>query len=459
MSKFLSEILNSQFLEGGYEGFGAFLPHVSTTGYGIEEQNTQIFFEHSYFAIKTLELLVDYLNMGNITSLAFDINALCTYINNNVEGGPTTLYFNPQYTDDTETILQNTYYMVYTLMALGRFNYDINKIKNYVLQTIDYSNIKNVYYCYKINNQLNLGIDFDVNLSHNLVQNIYDSEHNEYYVTSNREYIDQKVLYWICDMAKNDNVRIFPQLTPSVIIGTSNNLTATVCNLVVENLGPYMTVKYESDQIGTFTMNAQPDDTFQKDIFVPVSPNNYPMINGYIRVYDAGQLKGELNVPFQTSYTLNVLGDHQVNLNSVSISITVSINTGTGMQPIYGSNVFAEVFKDNQSIGTVNFARQDYLEFSIFSLSYGFEGNAKYGLQVFLNDTYESSPYEVYMVSGQGEGDIDDTHNTGEVPDQSFVGEIQISYPMAIIFIAIPVGVVIYSNKFKNKSSVLKALE
>ncbi|MHA1660817.1 MAG: prenyltransferase/squalene oxidase repeat-containing protein, partial [Promethearchaeota archaeon] len=102
---FLEDITDSQFLDQGYDNYGAFLPFLTFTLGSPEYQNNKIFFEYSYYAIKNLELLVDYLELpgiNNITDLDFNENALYSYIFRNIVETPTTIYFNPQYTDNID---------------------------------------------------------------------------------------------------------------------------------------------------------------------------------------------------------------------------------------------------------------------------------------------------------------------------------------------------------------------
>ncbi|KKK82094.1 hypothetical protein LCGC14_2806830, partial [marine sediment metagenome] len=111
-----NDIVNTQFLDDSYsDNYGAFTPlwpyEESQAGY----LNKKISFEYSYFAIRSLELLGEQLGLGNVSNYGFNANALYMYIDKNIIEEASTLYFSPEYTSDVETILQDTYYMIYIL--------------------------------------------------------------------------------------------------------------------------------------------------------------------------------------------------------------------------------------------------------------------------------------------------------------------------------------------------------
>ncbi len=169
----LSDITNTQFLDDSYsDNYGAFTPlwpyEESQAGY----LNEKISFEYSYYAIRCLEILGEQLGLGNISSYGFDANALYMYIDKNIVEEASTLYFSPKYTNDVETILQDTYYMIYILDSLNLYAKDSQKIEHYVVSNLNYNNIKNIYYSYKIAEILNLTIDFEEYLTQELVQNM-----------------------------------------------------------------------------------------------------------------------------------------------------------------------------------------------------------------------------------------------------------------------------------------------
>ena len=69
----------------GYENYGGFLPFLTFSLGTPEYQNEVVYLDYSYFAISVIELLSNYLGLGNLSSLTFDKPALSNYIHNNFE--------------------------------------------------------------------------------------------------------------------------------------------------------------------------------------------------------------------------------------------------------------------------------------------------------------------------------------------------------------------------------------
>ncbi len=132
LSDLLQSIIDSQFLELGYDNYGGFLRFKSDLLGPPESQNSLVFIEYSYYAIKALELLSEYLGLGAVTNLAFDIQALNTYIHDKITEDLTMLYFNPQYTDNTAVLMENTYFAIYILKVINEYDLNEEKIKNFV---------------------------------------------------------------------------------------------------------------------------------------------------------------------------------------------------------------------------------------------------------------------------------------------------------------------------------------
>ncbi|KKK66376.1 hypothetical protein LCGC14_2964730, partial [marine sediment metagenome] len=100
LTKLKDDISDSQFLNPSYpEQHGAFTYIYGYDTWLLDYLSRNIYFEYSYYAIKTLELLVEELNIGDITFLDFDIPALKSYIDNNLVETSEVLYFNPDYTN------------------------------------------------------------------------------------------------------------------------------------------------------------------------------------------------------------------------------------------------------------------------------------------------------------------------------------------------------------------------
>ena len=205
LTNLIGDIIQSQFLVASFpDAYGAFLPMRGYTFFSNESQVQKIFFEYSFYAIRCLELLATRLELGNLTNISFDKDALYTYIDNNIIETSSHLYFDPWYTNDIAIRFQNTYYMAYVLKAMERYTLDNEKIRNYLINNLDYSDIKNIYYAFKISNLLDLGIPFNLFSAVDLVEAIFSEEYKEYYRTTEKITINQEIILWIAEMIKNN---------------------------------------------------------------------------------------------------------------------------------------------------------------------------------------------------------------------------------------------------------------
>ena len=204
LSDLLYNITDSQFLEVGYSNYGGFLPFKSFKMGSKSYQNSKVFMEYSFYAIRALELLVNHLGLGTINNLPFDHVALNTYINNKIIENSTHLFFQPDYQASPETLSENTYYAMYILKALDSFSLDEQKLKSFILDNIDYSNIKSVYFSYKLSKLLEIEIPLNFELIYELIGSIYSSAEKEFYQTDQREQLNQEALLWVSDIIVNE---------------------------------------------------------------------------------------------------------------------------------------------------------------------------------------------------------------------------------------------------------------
>ena len=384
----VNNILNSQFLEPEFENYGAFLPFFTYSLRTPESQNISIFFEYSYYAIKTLELLVNYLDLGTIVDLSFNKAALYGYIKRNIHETDSLLYFNPQYISDLETILQDTYYMIYILKAINLFDLNKQKIKEFVLQNINYNNIKNVYYSYKISEILDFEIDFDAELTNNLVKQLYIEDLNEFYESTSYQVINQEIFRWICEMARNSELYIECDYIESIYLGTVNTITTSFSNLIFREYGQFTSVKFESDQFGILILEKQFDNSYQVNFLIPEEPEYYPIVEGTVFIYDHSEIIGQVPIFIQTSLEQIIEYDITEINKHLKFSVNISRRISSEFQAIYNSTVNVHVFKDNLYIETLNFSRIDFTSFSRFTYTYECEVAVHYYFNVTLVDRF-----------------------------------------------------------------------
>ncbi|MHA2184144.1 MAG: prenyltransferase/squalene oxidase repeat-containing protein [Promethearchaeota archaeon] len=196
----IDEVLEAQFLLDGDPNNGAFLPHFDCNLWPIEYQQKSMFLEYSYYAIRSLTLLTNYLGIDLVIDTDLNINALKSYIMRNIVETETTLYYDPGYSDNPTTILQNTYYMVYILQQIGQYTLDTAKLSSFMLNTLDYSNVLTLYYSYKLGNQLDYQFKFNFQEVQNLFEQSFSPTFYDFFVSPSHELIDQEVFGFICEM-------------------------------------------------------------------------------------------------------------------------------------------------------------------------------------------------------------------------------------------------------------------
>lgn len=203
LTNLLNTILSCQISQVEHEKNGAFLPSPVYLYYSDEQKSTIVSFKNTYYAIKALELLDQYLGIYNLTGIGFNINSLKNFILSQMIETTSDLYFKEGNLNNVEDVLVITYYSLYILDKLDLHNLSDAKIGNYVMSHLNYSNIKNIYYTYKISELLRLNLNLDSNKIKDLISAIYSSFHGEFYLTIDQEIINQEILFWVCDLIQN----------------------------------------------------------------------------------------------------------------------------------------------------------------------------------------------------------------------------------------------------------------
>ncbi len=437
LNNLLSDIVDTQFLNDSYyQNYGAFSSLVKFDSARSEFINILIHIEYSYYAIRCLEILTEQLSL-NFTNIGFDMNALYTYIDRNVIETPSTLYFTPRPTSSIETILQNTYYMIYILKALDLFDKDTGKIENYLIQNLDYTNIKNVYYCYKISEILELDIEFNSILIQNLVNTLYSEEYEEFYMAIDRKNIEQEAFLWICEMARNSPIEIEASYSSTVELGGINSMEVSLQNLVLRDFGAYITFKFESDQIGTFTFSKVGDNTYVRDIPIPLDFQYCPIIEGKLCAYEGVQKKAELDIQFHTTYSII----HNLYINNtdspIDLRVNISLLANNTKFPLSSGNVFTKIYKDALMFDEIDFSKVEFNYSSVFTLTYSPPEEGEYFFEIFLYDQIRDLTSMIGNSSFTNIGEVDQKPNP-----QNYDNEITSAIPLMVVFIGVP-GIVI----------------
>ena len=396
LNAMLNDVVNSQFLEGGYSNYGAFLPTITLSLMPLSYQNSEIVFEDSYYAIKTLDLLVNYLGLSEVEDLSFNKGALYNYIVNNINETTSTLYMDPQYTDNLEIILKNTYYMIEILQILNLYDLNNQKIKNFLLASLNYENIKNIYYCFKISETLNLGIEFDINLTSSLVASLYSDGLKEYYESKDSEVIEQEVFMWVCDMAINDEFQIDCNYEQALYLGGVNTISTSFSNMILTKYDQEFTVRFESDQFGILTLEKQQDSTYQVSFLVPEDPNYYPSVNGVLKIYQNSILLEEYPIIFYTFYDFNKDQQYFKDDERIVMEYNISYKFSSGDSAALNTSIFADIYKEGSYYITENFTRVDFIDYSKFSLDYEYPADVNCSINVIMVDLFNPEGLKLY---------------------------------------------------------------
>jgi len=448
LNSVLQDVIDSQFMDSGYqENFGAFL--FDNGNQTSEWKNQFVYLQYSFYAIKVMELIADYLGLGPITNLGFDESALATYIVRNIVESPTELYFDVEYSNSVEIALENTYYAIYVLKAIDEYNFDSAKIENFVHSRLNYSNVKNLYYSYKITEILDLQVIFDVEQSHSLIQAIYSGAHHEFFESTERNAIEQEAFAWVCEMAKNDQVRVNAQYSDPIPLGENNLISVELCNIILSNFGQYTTVKLESEQLGTILFDKMDNYTYQKEIHVPIDPQNYPLIEGELCVYDGSAKVEQFPISFQTTFDSIYSVSTSKTESRIEITVVASFWFASGEQPVYDGVVRAEVYKDGTFINTIFFDSEDSLKSTTFTFVYRPVSFGNYRFEIYMEDPYHSSSQFIFETTYVYT--TNDEPPLGLDPIKTFENDVNLAFPLAMVMLTLGSGGIIGSLKISKK--------
>ena len=392
----VNEIIASQFLYSGYDCYGAFLPSI---GYDYDKPELEwkfIYLEHSYYAIKTLELLADFLNLGSVNELAFDRAALYDYLKVNYFENDSLIYFKPNYSSKVEDTLESTYYMIYILEAIDYYDLNNQKIRNFLLQNIDYSNLKNIYYQFKISQFLDLQIDLNYNLTSTLIENLYLQDLNEYFLDLNSNKLCQTAFYWVAEMAKVDELKIDCSFNNEVFLGSISSMNTTFCNIAFNEFDENTLVVFDSEQLGRITFERTSNTVYQAMFKVPESPECYPEVEGILKIYDSNKLLGELPISFDTFFKLHINQKLIENSDELFYKVNVSYEFTSGFNPARDSEIFAKVYKNDICVESLKLDKEDFFDYSTFSISYNPKDDTEYKIKFMLIDGYHPDEEMIY---------------------------------------------------------------
>ncbi len=304
LSRLLTNIVDTQFLNPSYpDQDGAFLSLMEYNPSRAEFLSKSIHLEYSFYAIKIMELLTEYLGIGDITFINFDIGQFYEYLLGHTVETPEILYFQPSYTGNVDTIIRNTYYMVYILKSLDLYTLNSEKVEKFIEQNVDYTSIENVYYCYKIIELLDSELELSGNDLQGLIEDLYIPSLYDFYSSPTHTKINQEIFFWICDMTKSD-LQIVAQYDENIILGNFFSLSASLFNLVLSDFEYNLSFRFECPQLGAPNiMDKEEENQFTLKVRIPQRSTNYPSIEGKLVAYDDTQKLVEKTISITTLYT------------------------------------------------------------------------------------------------------------------------------------------------------------
>ena len=447
LNPLIQRILSSQFLDLNYENFGAFLPCVINGDSSFK--NDLITIESSYYALQLLKILVDYLSLGNFTDIAFNKFALYDFISKNVEETDLELYYNQRVTQTTENVLENTYYMISILKDLNLYALNSQKIRSFVLNHIDYQNLKNVYYSFKILEILNSDVEIDYQLTQNLIKSVFSENRGELYLTPNLDVIEQEAFLWICEMAQSDIHFIDTTYYQNIRLGSVNTITTTINNLILDYYGPYLSVVFESNQLGTYELELDIDKTYKINFLVPEDPCCFPSVEGVLKFSEGLTQICQYPISFQTTFdqmcTYQILKQD----NNLKFETNISRVFSSGTQPLTNTNLYVDVFIGDYCIKTLKFDHIDYSNYSCFYLNNSFLSGQDRYFDIYLIDEYFPDKLQLFDYSLET---IPEIPPVPDIPDIIITGPT-IAISSLAICSTITASIVPLSRKIKKRKS------
>jgi prenyltransferase beta subunit len=447
LTQVLNGVINSQFLDDGdMKLFGGFMNSIRMVRFSTTAQAKTVFLENAYHAIRIIETLSNLLEINqSISELLLDSDALISYIAHNMDQ-MNGICFLPRYGALPEDILEHTYQALYILRSLGEPDVDYQKITSYLQNHVDYGNLKNVYFTYKIKKLYDLEFDFNISATQNLIQTTYNVDENSFYADLNLETIEPRTLGSVVEMAKDDEVDIAVQMSDIVPLGRMLEITVSIGNMVLTQLGDYATVKFQSSLLGTRVLTVQPDGTHHANIIIPMEPSYFPIIEGNLTVYDGLREIKRKAITFQTTYDLLTSYAWRNESGVIFISLNATQICGPVKIPLSYGTAFGKIYKEGSFLRTVAMTRDDVVNYSEFSLSYVPLNRGNYTIELYLNDGFNQTDISI----GKVPIEVSTPPSINPNPNPLKPGEISMSIGLIIGFISLPGMTFFLSKRYIN---------
>lgn len=389
LTKLKDTILNCQFLESGFENYGAFLPYEFSSGISPSYKNRKIILEDSYYAIKSLDLLSDLLGFDSILDFCFERYDLYDFITRNIIETDELIYFNPLYTQNIEAKLKCTFFIIETLQMLNLFSLNIQKIAKFVIQNINYANLENVYWAFKIDNILSLDIQFNNSRTQTLIENLYCDETNEFFSDLSYQETTQENLRFILEMSKNDPLEINCSYDQQLILGQIATMNTTFQNMILTDFGSDVSVTYENSHLGSLQFEKQGDSTYFLMFKVPEDANFFPELDGIVRIYEHNKMIGQKPIIISTTFMFHYSGIEVLKQdNYFMFVLNLSYEFYTGQTDTSNSSVIARILKNEYETETQILEQTNYPKWSRYTLYFNPQEGNEYVFSFYLQDEF-----------------------------------------------------------------------
>ena len=408
ISALLGEILNSQVKDLIYLNYGAFLPHNIYTIYKEPFQITVHHPKYSYYAIRCLELLANFLELGDLKDINFSWNALYEYVLRGwIETDTMTYYLSSNSSTSTQK-LEDTYYMMYILDALDLLNVNVQKMENFLQDSLQYDNLRSLYYGYKIAELLGLDFEFDFTRTDALLESLYDIELNEFYLTPARKRVCQEAFFWLVEMASNDELRLDHACESDLLLGSVNTISTSFRNIIRTDFGDSVSVFFDSIALGTIPLEKKLDNSYEVTLLIPESSHCYPEVSGDLVVYEGNEIIGQVPLCFSTQVGFYFEGVKKIASGNLWLYFfNVSYEFSSGLKPATESTINAHIKVNNLVENIRDFTREDFQDYSTFSFAFEPNENDDYYLEFIIVDGFHPSGQVLDYEEIDNEGPLD----------------------------------------------------
>jgi hypothetical protein len=157
-----------------------------------------------------------------------------------------------------------------------------------------------------------------------------------------------------------------------------------------------MSAKFESETIGTVSLDSTSDDRYSGIINAPLEKLNYPTFSGTIQVYYKNEVKDQKDILINSEYIRN---DHYIITKEgkeIDFYVNSSLKKESETVKLLDSNVYCEIFKDRSYFNTINLDTLETQTYTEFRRSYNLTESGNYTFSLYLEDGFSEKTYNLF---------------------------------------------------------------